>query len=397
MRAVQVSAFADLEAIALNEVPVPEIAADEVLIKVAAAPVNYVDLVTMRGEYQFKPQLPYTPGKGPAGTVEAVGSDVTGLKVGDRVLAMAEYGGYAEQCAVRAEHVYPLPDGMSFEEAASMSLAFDTAWMGLVERGRMSAGDRVLVLGATGAVGTAAVQLARALGARTVVAGVSSADRFVQAQAAGADSCVDLSAGNLRETVRERVLELTDGHGVDVVLDMLGGDAFDGAVRSVAWRGRLVIVGFASGRIPSLKMNYPLLKNIGNLRETVRERVLELTDGHGVDVVLDMLGGDAFDGAVRSVAWRGRLVIVGFASGRIPSLKMNYPLLKNIEVSGLQISDYRKRAPELVARCYREVFELYTAGLLAPQPVRTYPLAEWRDAVTSLAARSYPGRLVLTP
>jgi NADPH2:quinone reductase len=329
MRAVQVSAFADLEAIALNEVPVPDIAAAEVLIKVAAAPVNYVDLVTMRGEYQFKPQLPYTPGKGPAGTVEAVGSDVTGLKVGDRVLAMAEYGGYAEQCAVRAEHVYPLPDAMSFEEAASMSLAFDTAWMGLVERGRMSAGDRVLVLGATGAVGTAAVQLARALGARTVVAGVSSADRFVEAEAAGADSCVDLSAGNLRETVRERVLELTDGHGVDVVLDMLGGDAFDGAVRSVAWRGRLVIVGFASGRIPSMKMNYPLLKNI--------------------------------------------------------------------EVSGLQISDYRKRAPELVARCYREVFDLYTAGLLAPQPVRTYPLAEWRDAVTSLAARSHPGRLVLTP
>jgi NADPH2:quinone reductase len=329
MRAVQVREFDNLDAASVVHADVPVPADDEIVIDVAAAPVNFVDLVAMRGAYQFRPALPYTPGKGPAGHVSAVGAKVQHLKAGDRVLGMAEYGGYAEKCVVRADQAYLLPADLGFVDAAAMSLAFDTAWMSLVERGRLAPGESVLVLGATGAVGGAAVQIARALGAGTVLAGVSKASRFADVAPLGADDYV--------------------------------------------------------------------LQSGANLRDTLRDRVLELTAGRGVDVVIDAIGGDAFDGAIRAVAWRGRAVIVGFASGRIPTLKMNYPMLKNIEVSGLQISDYRKRAPELMDRCFQNIFELYSQGLLTPPRSKTFALDEWRTAVDALSSQSAGARLILTP
>ena len=245
------------------------------------------------------------------------------------MLAMAEYGGYAQACAVRADQVYLLPDELSFEDAAAMSLAFDTAWMALVDRARVATGDRVLVLGASGAVGSAAVQLARALGARQVIAGVSRPGRF--------------------DELKPRARTTTSTS-----------------------RG-------------------------SRLRETVRSRVAELTDGHGADVVIDMLGGDPFDGAVRAVAWRGRLVVVGFAAGRIPTLKMNYVLLKNIEISGLQISDYRKRTPELMRRCYEQIFDFTVAGAITPPAYDARPLRQWRSAVEDLTNRATTARLLLQP
>lgn len=329
MRAVQVFEFNDRDKVELRDVPIPTPGAGEILIEVKAAPVNYVDLVTMRGEYQFKPQLPYTPGKGPVGVVVAVGVDVDRVSVGDRVLAMAEYGGYADLCLAPAVQTYRLPDGLDFLDAAGLSLAYDTAWMALVERARLQAGDRVLVLGATGAVGAAAVQLARALGAGQVIAGITSGARFPEMQELGADDYVEVTG--------ER------------------------------------------------------------LRDTLRARVFEATGGHGADVVVDMLGGDVFDGAVRAVAWRGRLVIVGFATGRIPSLKMNYPLLKNIEVSGLQISDYRKRLPERLDECYAQVFDLAERGELRFRPATTYPLDDWRHGVAAVESRGVRGRVLLVP
>ncbi|WP_324274959.1 zinc-binding dehydrogenase [Blastococcus brunescens] len=206
-----------------------------------------------------------------------------------------------------------------------MSLAYDTAWMALRERGRFVPGESVLVLGASGAVGQAAVQLAHALGAGTVLAGVSRPGR----PTGPADGVVDLSGSDLRTSVREEVLDATAGAGVDIVIDPLGGDAFDGAVRSLAWRGRLVVVGFAAGRIPVLKANYPLLKNI--------------------------------------------------------------------EISGLQISDYRKRAPELVKECYREVFGLCVEGRVQPPESTVSPLSEWRIAWEELSSRRAGHRLVLEP
>lgn len=329
MRAVQVLEFDNRDKVELREVPVPTPGVGEVLIEVKARPVNYVDLVTMRGEYQFRPQLPYTPGKGPVGVVVAVGGDVNRVGVGDRVLAMAEYGGYADFCLAPAVQTYRLPDGLDFLDAAGLSLAYDTAWMALVERARLQVGDRVLVLGATGAVGAAAVQLAGALGAGQVISGISSGARFPEMQKIGADDYVEVT-----------------------------GD---------------------------------------RLRDTLRDRVLEVTDGHGADVVVDMLGGDVFDGAVRAVAWRGRLVIVGFAAGRIPVLKMNYPLLKNIEVSGLQISDYRKRLPELLDECYAQVLGFAARGVLTFRPATTYSLEDWRQGVAAVESRGVPGRVLLVP
>lgn len=329
MRAVRVREFGPLDKMDLEETPEPVPGPREVLVDVRAAPVNYVDLLTARGLYQFRPALPYIPGKGPAGVVKAVHESVVGLRPGDRVLAMAEYGGYAETVAVDARHVYPLPATLSSADAAAMSLAFDTAWMALRERARLRPGESVLVLGASGAVGGAAVQLAKAMGAARVLAGVSSPDRYAGLAEAGADGYVDLSQADLRNSVREQVYRATDGAGVDVVVDPLGGDAFDGAVRALAWRGRLVIVGFAAGRIPVLKMNYPLLKNI--------------------------------------------------------------------EVSGLQISDYRKRAPEIVAECFQEIFRFVEEGRVRPPGHTDVPLAEWRTAVTAVDARTAGSRMVLVP
>jgi NADPH2:quinone reductase len=329
MRAVLVREFGPLEEMVLEEIPEPVPGPGEVLVDVHAAPVNYVDLLTARGEYQFRPALPYIPGKGPTGIVRAVHESVSGLHSGDRVLAMAEYGGYAEMVAVDHRQVYPLPGSISFTDAAAMSLAFDTAWMALRDRARLQPGETVLVLGAAGAVGGAAIQLAKAMGASRVLAGVSSPDRFAGLAEVGADACIDLSQ-------------------VDI-------------------------------------------------RNSLREQVYLATGGAGVDVVIDPLGGDAFDGAVRALAWRGRLVIVGFAAGRIPVLKMNYPLLKNIEISGLQISDYRKRAPHTLAECFREVLQFVEEGRVRPPRSTPVPLTDWRTAVKAVETRSARSRMVLVP
>lgn len=329
MRAVLVREFGSLDRMALEDTPEPVPGPGEVLIDIQAAPVNYVDLLTARGEYQFRPALPYIPGKGPAGIVKAVHESISGLNPGDRVLAMAEYGGYAETVAVDRRQVYPIPAAISFADAAAMSLAFDTAWMALRDRARLRPGETVLVLGATGAVGGAAIQLAKAMGASRVLAGVSSPDRFAGLAETGADACVDLSQDDIRNSLREQVYLATDGAGVDVVIDPLGGDAFDGAVRALAWRGRLVIVGFAAGRIPVLKMNYPLLKNI--------------------------------------------------------------------EISGLQISDYRKRAPKILTECFRQVFQFVEEGRVRPPKSTAVPLTDWRTAVKSVQARTTNSRMVLVP
>ena len=326
MRAAVVRAYGAIEDVQLGEVACPTPAAGEVLVSVHAAPVNYVDLLVIGGKYQFLPPLPFVPGKGPAGVVTACGPGVTGVQVGDRVLAMAEYGGYAEQVAVRADQCYRLPDAMPFVEAASMSLAYDTAWFALRERGRVQAGETVLVLGASGAVGLAGVQLAKAMGAR-VLAGISRPEKAALVIEAGADATIDLSAPDLRDSLREQVRAA----------------------------------------------------NAGAM----------------ADVVLDPLGGDAFDAALRALAWCGRLVVIGFAAGRIPEVKANYLLLKNIEVSGLQISDYRKLRPELVAACFRELFAFYVAGQIRPPATDCLPLDRAAEALAAVRDRNTGGRRVI--
>ena len=261
MRAIVVDEFGPPERLRVAEVPSPHPGPGEVLVEVHVAPVNYVDLLVVGGTYQFFPARPFIPGKGPAGVVTALGAGVDAPQVGDPVLAMAEEGGYAEFVALRADQCYRLPPRMSFAEAASLSLVYDTAWFALRERARLATGETVLVLGASGGVGQAAVQLARAMGAR-VLAGISRPERAAALRAAGVEAVIDLGRENLRDSLREQVWAATDGRGADVVIDPLGGEVFAAALRALAWCGRLVVIGFAAGHIPSIKTNYLLLKNI---------------------------------------------------------------------------------------------------------------------------------------
>jgi len=327
MRAVVVNDFGPIEAARIGELPTPAPKAGEVLVEVRATAANFVDLLVISGKYQFLPERPFAPGKLPAGTVKAVGSGVHDLKPGDRVLAMAEHGGYAEFVALPESQCFRLPPSMSFVDAAAMALAYDTAWFALRDRARAQPGESVLVLGASGGVGLASLQLAGGMGLK-VLAGIANKDKEDIVRAAGADAIIDLSRPDLRDSLREQV------YGV--------------------------------------------------------------TGKKGADIVLDPLGGDIFDAAIRALAWRGRLVVIGFAAGRIPTIKANYLLVKNIEVSGLQVSDYRKRLPEQMAACFKEIFALYEAGKLKPAPTKTYPLEQFAAALHDIEDRKARGRIVLT-
>ena len=327
MRAIVIDEFGPPERLGVAEAPMPVPGPGEVLVEIHTAPVNYVDMLVVGGTYQFLPPRPFIPGKGPAGVVTVLGSGVTTLRVGDRVLAMAETGGYGEAVALGAEQCHRLPARMSFVEAASLSLVYDTSWVALRGRARLVRGETVLVLGASGGVGHAAVQLARAMGAR-VLAGISRPEREAAARAAGADAIIDLSRPDLRDSLREQVYALTDGEGADVIIDPLGGAVFEAAIRALSWCGRLVVIGFAAG-------------------------------------------------------------------GGIPTLKTNYLLLKNIEVSGLQISDYRKRRPAELATAYAEIFGFYELGLLKPAAATIFPLERAGEALAALRDRRIDGRAVL--
>jgi NADPH2:quinone reductase len=328
MRAAVVKAFGPIDSHAIGELPDPVPGPGEILVRIKATAVNFVDSLVLTGTYQFLPKLPFAPGKLPVGVVSALGPGVAGLAVGDRVLTLAEHGGYAEQVSVAASQCFRLPDSMSFVDAAAMALVYDTSWFALRERARLREGESVLVLGGTGGVGLAAIQLAKAMGAK-VFAGVSTASKAPLARDAGADEIVDLS--------------------------------------------------------------------VDNLRDGLREQVFARNGGQGVDIVIDPIGGDAFDAALRALAWRGRLVVVGFAAGRIPTVKVNYLLLKNIEVSGMQVSDYRKRTPELMAQCMQEIFALFAAGKLKPAATVTYPLEDFARALQEIVDRRATARIVLVP
>jgi len=326
MRAIVVDEFGPPEGLRIGEVPMPVPGPGEVLVETHVAPVNYVDMLVVGGTYQFLPPFPFIPGKGPAGVVTGLGPGVTTLRVGDRVLAMAETGGYAEAVAVAAAQCHCLPPRMSFVEAAALAIVYDTSWVALRERTRLVPGETVLVLGASGGVGHAAVQLARAMGAR-VLAGIARPEREAMARAAGADAIIDLSRPDLRDTLREQVYALTDGRGADIIIDPLGGAVFEAAIRALAWCGRLVVIGFAAGGIPTLRTNYLLLKNI--------------------------------------------------------------------EVSGLQITDYRKRRPAALATAYSEIFGFYALGLVKPAPATIFPLERAGAALAAVRDRRIAGRAVL--
>jgi len=327
MKAVVLKQYGSFESLSLEELPAPEVGAGQVQVDVRAAGVNFPDLLVIAGTYQTLPKLPFTPGKECAGVVARIGEGVTSLRPGDRVMAQIGHGAFAEQVVVSEINCQKIPDEMSFEHAAALNLTYLTAHLALIERAQTQPGEVVLVTGAAGGVGLAAVQLAKAYGA-TVLAAVSTPEKAAAARANGADHVIDVS--------------------------------------------------------------------VPDLRNGLRDQVRAVTGGHGADVIIDQVGGDVFDASLRAVAWCARIVIIGFASGRIPEIKAGHILVKNIAVMGMHIADYRDRTPEKFRRTRETLFELYRAGKIRPHIMAAYPLADYAAALDTIRNRQVIGKVVLT-
>lgn len=327
MKAVVVEKFGNPSDLVVRDWPTPRPGAGQVLIETHAFGLNFPDVLVAAGKYQTLPALPFVPGKEATGVVTALGDGVTTLAVGDAVMAQLENGAFAETIAVDAGHCFKIPAGLAMTTAAALGLAYQTAWFALHDRARLKKGDWVLVTGAGGGVGAASIGLAKAHGAK-VLAGIGSMDKrdFVLAQ------------------------------GADAVIDMSGAD----------------------------------------LRDGVRRQVQAATGGHGADVVIESVGGAEFEASLRALAWAGRLIVVGFAGGTIPSVKANYLLVKHITVSGVHWSDYRDRTPEAMRSAQVEIFGLVERGELDPPVCATLPLERVAEAMQLIIDRKAWGKVVLT-
>lgn len=324
MRAVVVDRLTTPEALRVSEIPAPDLGADEVRIAVRAAGCNFSDVLMLKGEYQVKPPLPFVPGGEVGGEVLEVGAAVEGLAVGDRVLSRCALGGFAEQVAAPASTTWRLPDALSFEAGAALGTVYPTSYAALVWRAPVAAGETLLVHAAAGGVGLSAVQIGKALGAR-VIATAGGPEKLEVAKRAGADVLVDYR------------------------------------------------------------------------KEDFVERVLEDTDGRGADVIYDSVGGDTTDRSLKCIAWNGRLLVIGFASGEIPSVKLNRVLLKNISLVGLHWSAYPEREPERIDECMAGLFALAERGGIDPLVSARHPLEEAGVALAALASRRTVGKVVLVP
>jgi NADPH2:quinone reductase len=327
MRALVVHEFGPIRAHRIEDVPDPSIGEGDVLIDVKAIGLNFPDTLMLQGKYQTRPERPFVPGRDASGVVIATGSAVNRVKQGDRVIAQVATGAFAEKLVAPQARCFRMPDKMDFVTGAGMVTIYNTAYVAVVIRGQLKPGETVLVTGASGGVGLAIVQLAKAKGAR-VLAGVTSKDKGELALANGADALVDLSASDLREDLRRQVFALTKDRGLDAVFDPVGGDIFDAALRAVAYGGRIVIIGFASGRIPEIK-------------------------GH-------------------------------------------YILLKNIAVVGAPLDIHFKMQPQVMDAAVADLFRLYDKGQIKPEIMATYPLERIHDAMDVILARAVKGKIVLT-
>jgi NADPH2:quinone reductase len=255
MKALLCTEYGPLDKLTVGELPSPTPGPGQVVIDVKASSLNFPDALMVQGLYQVKPPLPFSPGAELAGIVKEVGEGVRGLAAGDRVIAFPGFGGFAEECLVAADKVMPLPAGMDFDLGAAFVLTYCTSLHGLQDCGRLESGETLLVLGAAGGVGLAAVEIGKALGAR-VIAAASSDDKLALCRQVGADATINYAA----EDLRRRALELTEDKGADVVYDPVGGAYTEAALRATAWGGRLLVVGFAAGEIPKIPLNLALLK-----------------------------------------------------------------------------------------------------------------------------------------
>lgn len=255
MKAVTCEEFGLPEVLRIGELPDPKPFKNQVLIQVDLCGVSYPDLLIIQNKYQFKPDLPFSPGGEVVGKIIELGNSIDNLKIGDRVLALCRWGGFSEKVAVDIDRVFVLPDGVSSERAASSLYCYSTSFYALKDRAQLKAGETLLILGASGGIGLAAVELAKAMGAK-VIAAASSDEKLAFCKSKGADDTINYES----EDLKNRIKELTNGTGVDVVLDPVGGKYTDSALRGIAWVGRYLIVGFANGKIPKIPMNLPLLK-----------------------------------------------------------------------------------------------------------------------------------------
>ncbi len=322
MRAVLCKAFGGPETLVCASVPPPAMKPGHVRVAIHAAGVNLADTLIIRGRYQDKPDFPFSPGSEVAGVVSEIGAGVSRLQVGDRVLARTGWGGYAEEAVVPETAAVILPEAMDFITAAGFIVVYGTAIHALADRGRLRPGETLLVLGAAGGVGLAAVELGKALGAR-VIAAASSADKLAIAKAHGADDLIDYGT------------------------------------------------------------------------EDLKERVRALTGGKGADVIYDPIGGEATQAVMSAINWRGRLLVIGFASGDIPKLALNRVLIKGCDVIGVYWGDHLRHDPDGLAEEMVALSRFYAAGQIRPHVSATYPLEAAAAALQAIENRSAVGKIVL--
>jgi len=322
VQALMCKNYGGLDDLVLEDVPEPELGASMLRIGVKACGVNFPDLLMIQGKYQVRPPLPFAPGAEVAGEILEIGADVKGYAVGQRVLALPGHGGMAEQVCVPQHAAIPIPDEMPFDIAAAFLLTYGTALHALRQRGRLRPGESLVVLGAAGGVGLAAVELGRLAGA-AVIAAASSAEKLELATRHGASACIDYTS------------------------------------------------------------------------EPLRDRILELT-GKGADVVYDPVGGDYFEPALRALAWGGRLLVIGFASGVIPKVPANLPLLKGTSIVGVYWGRFTQEEPEAHRENTRDLMSYWARGDIQPHVSRHYPLADGARAIASLGRRAAMGKVVVT-
>ena len=329
MKSLVVTQFGAPDSLKVEEWAAPTPGADEVLIDVRAAGINFPDLLMISGKYYSHrvPPLPFIPGQECAGVVKAVGANVKLVKPGDRVMVWIHHGAFTQQVVVQELQCHVIPAAMGFPEAAALGVTYLTAYFALAERAALKPGEIVLVTGAAGGVGLAAVQIAKALGA-TVLAAVSSPEKAAAARANGADHIIDTS--------------------------------------------------------------------VADLHNALRAQVYAAVGEHGADVILDNVGGDVFDACLRAIAWGGRMLAVGFTSGRIPEIKAGVILIKNISVIGLAVGDYSDRQPERFRAVTQQLLAMCSAGKLKPQVMATFPLERYAEALALVKDRKVIGKVVLT-
>jgi NADPH2:quinone reductase len=324
MRAMVMQALGEPDRLELTELPDPVPGPGQVAIEVEAIGCNFADILICRGGYQIKPDLPFSPGAEVAGRIAALGPGVEGWREGQKVTAQLGFGGYASRVLAGVGQIRPIAGDMPAVDAVALGVTYLTSMLGLCDRARLRAGETVLVHAAAGGVGLAAVQIARAVGAR-VIAGASSDDKLALARKHGAHDVVRTN------------------------------DA-----------------------------DWP-------------ERVRELTSGAGADVIYDSVGGEIFEHSLKCIAWAGRLLVIGFSSGEIPSVKLNRVMLKHVSIIGLHLATYEQRAPQVLADAVQRLSELYAQGAVRPLIHASYPLHEAPKALAELGARNTVGKLILVP